>query len=129
MHASNWKEAATAEVGGRSWVFTRSGRELTGRWAADPEGSTRLSARQTSFWKGTWAVDLEGMPVEMTNVSIWKGSHRYTAAGRQIATCTPTGWLRRPTLEAGPELGLDQQVFLLWVELVLGRRATAAAAA
>ena len=32
LHASNWKEAATAEVGERSWVFRRAGgRELTGR--------------------------------------------------------------------------------------------------
>ena len=31
LHASNWKESATAEVGERSWVFGRAGRELTGR--------------------------------------------------------------------------------------------------
>ncbi len=33
LHAANWKEAATGEIGSRSWVFSKRGRELTGRWS------------------------------------------------------------------------------------------------
>jgi hypothetical protein len=131
MHASNWKEAATAQVGEVSWVFRRQGsRELTGRWAVEPEDAVRLRARQVSVWKGTWAVELDGMPVDVTSTSWWKGTRRYSAGGRTLAESGTTGgWSHRPTLTEVGELPLHQAVFLLWVELVLGRRAAAAAAA
>lgn len=99
LHASNWKEAATATVGDRSWIFSKQHRELTGRWAAEPEGSARLRARQTSAWKGTWHLDLAG------------------------------GWSPKPTLTTDPSLSLDHAVFLLWVELLIRKRAAAEAAA
>ena len=127
LRASNWKESATAVVGGRVWVLARSKRELTGRWAVDPEDAVRLRARQTSFWKGTWAVELDGTPVEMQNVSRWKNAHRYLVGGRQVAESGSTGgWSPRLTLTADPALPLDHQVFLLWLELVLTRRNDAA---
>jgi len=130
LHASNWKEAATAQVGELSWTFSRAGwRELVGRWSADPEDAVRLRARQVSAWKGTWTVDLAGTPVEVTTASWWKGTHRYLVAGRVVAESGTSGWTQRPTLTAQPELALDHAVFLLWVELVLGRRSAAAAAA
>jgi hypothetical protein len=130
LQASNWKEAATAEVGGRSWVFGKRGRELTGRWAAEPEDAVRLRARQTSYWSGTWSVELDGVPVEVTSASRWKGTHRFSSGGRQLAESGKTGtWDTKPTLTADPALPLDSQVFLLWFELVVGRRSAAAAAA
>lgn len=130
LRASNWKEAATAVVRGREWVFAKQKRELTGRWAAEPEGLVRLRARQTSAWKGTWTADLEGTPVEVRNASLWKGTHRYLAGGRQIAQSGSTGgWSPRPTLDADDSLPVEHQVFLLWLELVIGRRNNAAATA
>ena len=130
LQASNWKEAATAQVGERSWVFSKAGRELTGRWAVDPEDAVRLRARQTSYWQGTWTMELDGVAVTVTPASRWKGTHRYAVGGRQLAESGTTGsWSPRPTLTVGPDLSLDHAVFLLWVELVLGRRWAAAAAA
>ena len=130
LQASNWTEAATAEVGARSWVFSKRGRELTGRWAAEPEDAVRLCARQTSYWSGTWSVELDGVPVDVTSASRWKGTHRFSSGGRQFAESGTTGsWSPRPTLTADPGVPLDSQVFLLWFELVLGRRFAAAAAA
>jgi hypothetical protein len=127
--ASNWKEAATAVVGDREWVFVKRKGELTARWATEPEGVVRLRARQSSFWKGTWSVDLEGKPVEVQNTSMWKGTHRYLVGGQQIAESGSTGgWSPRPTLDADGSLPLHQQVFLLWLELVISRRNAAAAA-
>ena len=129
LRASNWKEAATAVVGDREWVFVKRKGELTARWATESEGVVRLRARQSSFWKGTWGVDLEGKPVEVQNTSMWKGTHRYLVGGRQIAESGSTGgWSPRPTLDADGSLPLHQQVFLLWLELVISRRNAAAAA-
>ena len=131
LQASNWKEAATAQVGDRSWVFSRHGaRELTGRWAADPADAVRLRAQQVSFWRGTWSVELDATAVEVATASRWKGTHRYTVGGRTLAESGTTGgWNPRPTLTPQADLPLDSAVFLLWFELVLSRRTAAAAAA
>jgi hypothetical protein len=127
LRASNWKEAATAVVGNREWVLAKAKRELTGRWAADPEGTARLRARQTSFWRGTWEADLEGTPVQAEVVSRWRGGHRYRSGGRVIAeTGTTGGWSPRPALTADESLPLDHQVYLLWLALVMSRRDEAA---
>ena len=129
LHASNWKEAATATVGDRSWIFSRQKRELTGRWAAEPEGLARLRARQASAWKGTWHLDLDGEPVEASVASRWRNTRRYLAGGRQIAESGSTGgWSPKPTLTTDPSLSLDHAVFLLWVELLIRKRAATQAA-
>ena len=128
LRASNWKEAATAIVGERVWVFSKRKGELTGRWEAEPQDTARLRASQKSFWKSTWSLDLEGRLVEMQKASMWRGTHRYLSGGRQLAESGFTGrWSRRPTLTADAALPLHQQVFLLWVELVISRRNAAAA--
>ena len=126
LRASNWKEAATAVIGDRVWVFAKRKGQLLGRWATEPDDAARLRAAQTSLWKGTWAVDLEGVTVEMTSLSMWKATHRFSTGGREIARSGSTGgWSPRLTLDADDSLPLHHQVFLLWMELVLNRRNTA----
>jgi hypothetical protein len=128
LRASNWKEAATAVVGDRVWTFSKRKGELTGRWEIEPQDTARLRATQKSFWRSAWRLDLEGRPVEMQNVSVWSGTHRYLSGGKQVAESGTTGWWSpRPTLTADDALPLHQQVFLLWVELVLSRRNAAVA--
>ena len=129
LHASNWREAATAEVGGREWVFRRVGnRELTGRWALDPADAVRVRAHQDSLWRNTWTVHLDRTPVTVTAVSWWRAPRRYCAGGRLLAESGTTGgWRPQPTLTAEPGLALDHAVFLLWFELVLTRRTATAA--
>jgi hypothetical protein len=130
LRASDWKESATAVVGDREWVFSRRKGALLARWAAEPDDTARLRARQTSMWKGTWAADLEGSSVEVVGLSYWKGTHRFLSGGRQIAESGSTGgWSPRPTLSTGHDLPLDHQVFLLWLLLVISRRNTAAVTA
>jgi hypothetical protein len=129
LRASNWKEAATAVVGDREWSFIKRKGELLGRWSTETEDAGRLRARSASFWKSTWTLELEGRPVEMLNASVWRGTHRYLTGGRQLAQSGSTGgWSPRPTLTADDALPLHQQVFLLWLELVISRRKSAAVA-
>jgi hypothetical protein len=129
LRASNWKESATAVVGDREWIFTKRKGELLGRWATEPEEAARLRARSASVWTSTWTLELEGRPVEMQKASLWRGTHRFLSGGKQLAESGTTGrWSPRPTLTADDALPLHQQVFLLWLELVLSRRKAAAAA-
>jgi hypothetical protein len=127
LRASSWKETATALVGDREWVFAKSRGVLTARRSVDPEDSARYSARQASFWRSTWAVDLDGRRLDVEKLSMWKTAHRFLERGRQVAESGTTGgWSPRPTLTADDTLSPDQQVFLLWLELVLDRRNQAA---
>jgi hypothetical protein len=129
LHAAPWREEATARAGDREWVFTRRGRELVGRWAVDPQEAVRLSARPVSLWKGTWTADLDGTAVEIRPGSWWKGDRRYVVDGREIGSSGNTSrWVPRPTLSLEGPLGLDAQVFLLWLELTLRRRSAATTA-
>jgi hypothetical protein len=130
LQASNWKERATATIGDQEWIYAKQRRQLTGRRSQDPEGTARCSARQVSMWKGGWDVDLEGTVVEARTASWWRTTHRYLLDGRTVAESGTTGaWNPRPTLTVTDALPLHQQVFLLWVELVVRRRAEAASAA
>jgi len=129
LHASNWKEKATALIDGREWNYAKERRELTARWFLDPEGTARFRARQVSFWKGSWDVDLEGTPVEVRTASWWRTTHRYLVGGREVMRSGAAGLGQRPTLDGDGGLTLPQLVFLLWLELVVRRRAAAATAA
>ena len=130
LRASNWKERATAVIGDQEWVYAKERRRLTGRWSQDPEGTARCSARQVSVWKGGWDVDLEGTAVEARTASWWRTTHRYLIDDRTVAESgTTSAWNPRPTLTVTGDLPLHQQVFLLWVELVVRRRVEAASAA
>ena len=128
--ASNWKERATARIDGGEWVYGKAGRELVGRRTEDPEGTVRYRAHQMSIWKRHFGVDLEGTAVEARTSSWWRTTHRYLVGGRVVAESGSAGRLsQRPTLDGDGSLSLPQQVFLLWVEFVLRRRAAAASAA
>jgi hypothetical protein len=132
LRASSWKEAAFAVIADREWVFAKRRGELIARWAADPAESMRFRARQTSFWRSTWTVDLGGTALTVQSASMWRGTHRFLAGDEEVAVSGSTGaWGQRPTLDVRAEgaLPLDAQVFLLWMELVLRRRTESGASA
>src|SRR3954462_14932806 len=85
LRASNWNEAATAVIGERRWVFAKHKRELTGRWAGEPEDAVRLQARPAPSRRPTWSLDLEGTVVELRSASLWRATHRYLSDGRRVA--------------------------------------------
>lgn len=123
LRAANWREAATAVVDDQEWIFTKRRRELVGRRTTDPGGVDRFSARQTSVWRGTWSLTLDGAPVEMRTLSHWKATHRYSVGERPVAESEPRGgWSATPKIGLRSSLPLEQQVFLLWFELVVNRR-------
>src|SRR4051794_33987205 len=102
LRASNWKEAATAVVGERRWVFAKHKGELTGRWADEPEDAVRLRARPTGFWRTTWSLDLEGTAVELRSASLWRGTPPDPSGGRPGAQSSWSGRRApRPTPTAG----------------------------
>lgn len=129
MRASSWKEAASAEVGGRFWIFAKRKNVLAGRWASEPEKAARVEARPTSRWKGSRAIWLEGTTLEAERTSAWASTGRYLSDGRKVAQSGTTGrWTTLPTPAADDSVALEPQGFLLWLEPVAGRRNAATTA-
>jgi hypothetical protein len=98
------------------------------------DGSVIATIR-TSNWKEAATATIGAQPWVLAKnerelTARWEGTHRYLIAGRTVTgSGTTRGWSPRPTLTAEADQPVHHQVFLLWVELILGRRAAAVAAA
>ncbi len=136
LTASNWKDEATLSRGETVWnLRSAKGKRLIGRLSTDPEvtdtgDQARFLAEQTSWWRGTWDITLEGVRYSLGPASIWRGTHRIERGGQQVALSGRTGtWSTRVTLDATDDVPVDHQLFLLWMLMVLNRRADNTAAA
>jgi len=134
LAASDWREEATLTRGQTVWnLRSRKGKRLTGTLATDPETSdtgeqARYLAKQASMWRGTWDISLDGVRYTLGPKSFWRGTHRIERSGQEVAVTGTAGtWSTRVTLEAVSDVPLDHQLFLLWMALVLNRRASNAA--
>ncbi len=111
-------------------MFAKHRGELLARLAAEPEGAARMRARQGVLLVGHLDAGPGGDRGRGAHRVALAGTHRYLVRDRVVAESGSTGgWSPRPTLTAERVLTLDQQVFLLWLELVISRRNTAAATA
>jgi hypothetical protein len=121
-----WRERATAHVDGVEWVFEKQGRDLVGRWTADPEGTARLRAVRASFWTSRYDLDLEGRTVRVQGAR----TRTWSVGGQQVGTSGHVGWWAPVlTLTLPDDVPVPHVVFGLWLERVLTRRTQAAAAA
>lgn len=134
LAASDWKEEATLTRGEMVWKLrSRKGKRLVGTLSTDPEVSdtgeqARFLAEQTSWWRGTWDVTLDGVRYTLGPKSVWRGTQRIERSGQEVAVSGTVGtWSPRVTLEAGEDVPLDHQLFLLWMVFILNRRAANAA--
>jgi hypothetical protein len=134
LSASNWKEEAVLTRGDVSWnLRSRKNKRLIGALSTDPDISdtgeqARFLAEQTSWWRGTWDITLEGLRYTLSPKSIWRGTHRIERSGQEVAVSGTVGtWSPRVTLEATDSVPLDHQLFLLWMAFILNRRASSTA--
>lgn len=135
LAASNWRDEATVRRGEWEWHFaSRRGRRLIGTLSTDPPVSgsgerARFFAHQTSMWRGTWDIWLEGVPYRLGPRSFWRGSRVLERAGQDVGVTGTAGtWSRRVTLDVADDVPIDHQIFLLWMAFILQRRANNAAA-
>lgn len=135
LATSNWKEDATLTRGQTVWYLHSSrGKRLIGTLSTDPEvvgtgEQARFFAQQSSWWRGTWDITLEGVRYSLAPASFWRGTHRVDRNGQQVALSGRAGtWSTRVTLDAADDVPVDHQLFLLWMLLTLQRRANNAAA-
>ena len=103
---------------------------LAGKFVLQSEERTLARARKTSVFVLAFDIDLAGRPMELKAASMWRREFGLFEGGVQVGRIGPAGWFgRRAVIDLPPDIPLPAQLFLLWLVLVLWRRAAAAEAA
>jgi hypothetical protein len=119
LRAAPVRSSAIAFVEGREWVYERAGSDYLARWAQDAEGVARFQAHRTSWWRGAYALNLEGTSVDCREVSFVDGNRRYSVGDRVIAQSGVQD--KRLVIHGATDVTPSQAVFLMWLEVVLRR--------
>ena len=103
---------------------------LAGTFVLQSGDRVLARARKASAFARAFAIDLSGRPLELKATSVWTREFGLFEGGVPVGRIGPAGWFgRRAVLDLPPDVLLPAQLFLLWLVLVLWRRAAAAAAA
>lgn len=93
-------------------------------------GKQTVAVLTASNWKDEAALSSGETVWNLRSAKGKRGTHRIERSGQKVALSGRTGtWSTRATLDAADDVPLDHQLFLLWMLLVLNRRADNTAAA
>jgi hypothetical protein len=122
-------ERAEIRAGGQTYAAYRESL-LAGTFVLQSGGRALARARKASAFLRAFAIDLSGRPLELKATSVWRREFVLFEGGVPVGRISPVGWFgRRAVIDLPPDVPLPAQLFLLWLVLVLWRRAAAAEAA
>ena len=120
-------ERAEIRAGGQTYAAYREGL-LAGTFVLQSGERALARAQKVSAFARAFAVDLAGRPLELKATSVWGREFRLFEGGVPVGRIGPAGWFgRQAVIDLPPDVPLPAQLFLLWLVLVLWRRADAAA--
>jgi hypothetical protein len=124
--APSWLgERAEITVEGHTYSAYRESL-VAGTFALQSEERTLARARKASAFD----IDLAGRPMELKALSVWRRAFGLFDNGVQVGRISPASWFGwHAVIDLPPDIPLPAQLFLLWLVLVLWRRAAAAEAA
>jgi hypothetical protein len=122
-------ERAEVRAGGQTYSAYRQGL-LAGTFVLQSGERALARVRKASAFLRAFDIDLAGRPLELKATSFWTREFVLFEGGVPVGRIAPAGWFgRRAVIDPPPDVPLPAQLFLLWLVLVLWRRADAAAAA
>jgi len=116
------RERANVHIGEEQF---RSGRNsfVRGSFYLRHDGELIATAKKRSLFR-TFDVKAGGRHFELSAVSIFGRTMRLHENGRPIGTISPAGiWSRKAHVKFPESLPLEVRVFLIWLVLILWRRA------
>ena len=120
-------ERAEIRAGGQAYSAYRESL-LAGTFVLQSGERALARARKASAFVRAFDIDLAGRPLELKAASVWRREFGLFENGVQVGRISPVGWFgRRAVIDLPPDIPLPAQLFLLWLVLVLWRRADAAA--
>ena len=121
-------ESAEIRAGGQTYSAYRESL-LGGTFVLQSGERLVARARKASAFVRAFDIDLSGRPLELKATSVWSREFGLFEGGVQVGRIGPAAWFgRRAVIDLPPGISLPAQLFLLWLVLVLWRRADAAAA-
>jgi hypothetical protein len=120
-------ERAEIRAGGQTYAAYRESLRA-GTFVLQSGERALARARKASAFARAFAVDLAGRPLELKATSVWSRAFGLFEGGVPVGRIGPAGWFgRQAVIDLPPGVPLPAQLFLLWLVLVLWRRADAAA--
>ena len=128
---SNWREAAKLEVGGERYEAHRKGWRSKEFVLEKEDGQVVAMAEQPSAWKGQFVFEHGGNRYELEKETVWKGTFVIRREGvGHVGSVRSEGVFKREWIAELPEeLPLEAKVFIVWLVVLLWKRAASAAAA
>jgi hypothetical protein len=118
-----FKEAANVVVEGRSYRFYRQG-NFQSTFTLEHADKTLAKARSAGLCSRAFQINSNGDSWQLKADSCWGFAFGVYREDVQIGGICPAGWTSRTfSVDLPPEVPLPVQVFLLWLVLVLKRRA------
>ena len=126
--ARRW-EGATVMFDGTRYTAGRDGK-MSGAFYIETNGGRLASADKPGAWKPLFTIRANGRTITLKKASVFSRGYVVTESDVQIGTIAPDGWFWGFfKAELPDELGPGLQAFLIWLVIVMTRRAMAQSAA
>ena len=120
--AKRW-ERATITIGGTSYTAAREGK-ISGAFYLEANGKRLASADKPSARTPLFTVRVGGRTLTLKKASFFARAYILTEGNVQIGSIAPIGWFGgKSKAELPDDLALEFQAFLIWLVIVMQRRA------
>jgi len=128
VRLSSWRERGSVVLDGVKYPIRRYG--FLGPFVMEaPDGSVVGGAVKPSALRREFVLDGLDPPYVVRAVSAVRRDHAVLRGERRIGSIVPASWLRRrATVEFTEEVPLLSQAFMVWLTLLLWKRASDSAA-
>jgi hypothetical protein len=123
-----WREKGLLTVQGADYRVYREGM-MSGDFILESAGSVVARAQKPSAFHRAFVIAYEGRRYTLRAESLFRRSFLLLDGDRQIGSLSPDGmFTRRATVDLPPALPLAVRVFVIWLAVILWKRASDGAA-
>jgi hypothetical protein len=123
-----WREKGTLTIDG---VAHRVYREsvMHGDFLLERDGHILARATKPSAFRNLLVIRHDGRTYELVKASLWRRRYVVRAGNEEIGSVAPTSaWRRNAAVQLPPQWPLPLKVFVIWLVIILWKRADGAAA-
>ena len=129
IDVSHWREKAELTVVGSTYKLFREG-WMSGAFVLEADGAILARAEKPSALYRRFVVEHEGRRSTLEAAAAFRRKFVLSEGGAKIGSVSPDGlFTRRATADLPDDLPLPVKVFVVWLVLILWRRAANSASA
>src|SRR5688572_13256727 len=129
LDLASWRERAEIVIGDVTHRVFRE-RAMGGDFIIEAGGRELARATKPSVFRDTMIVRYSGKDYTLRKASVWRRTFVLMEGDHQIGSIAPeSAWTRRATAELPPEWPAPITAFVMWLVIILWKRAAESAAA